>query len=530
MILMKLPEEILCQILILSTIGKKTPSYIAQKVLNKKDLETKAVANVLTLNRRFFHLLAPHLYHKKYHAIINLTSTRYMKYFRSSADYIKLTRSDEFLKHGYEDGISGIDQKEPARIFSDNLSPLECFNNTAKTEYDLSQKTDYELLDIDPLQSDEEYNDLSFRDPDLYVFDAPGRINDLLFFCENVINNNHSTMKQFVKSFTVDIIFTDEFQTARTSKETLFGSILKKYVPAGSLSIRTTPFKAFTNFISSTIALNHIESDNKPTNITGAIHDDPRRDRYRKRVSNNRIQEGDKSCTPELLAIIDAVYDDYYYQKRNDIIDPIENFRSNYISRLIHHTELPCFNQIRKYHWRNYKTRILWSCFVKYMSSGERYNLSSLTSKKDIKSSLENIFEDFRPCNKYGPLTIDKNIDLSVIDSLDLLSEDQNICCQISHRVACYSHERSLFWNKSQRVFTSGLFFTRDQTSNLLEEVIKAVTVNSSDHINTSLIAMSLKNNTKNLKKGQAFENLKPKMIVVNKPATVPFPGYQTWH
>jgi len=489
-----LPTEILCKILIQSFISIKSQ---AKRCRNPRYNQGKRPygTNILVLNKHLFELIAPAVFEPHYYATIPIMSTENIKRYKNFDDYMKNTFFNNFKFTDETNGPS-YQLHENYRYLrgEDNFRISRCHNS-----YEQAQLAKYELL----LSFPDVGNDIdAFKKQGRYVFSLQ-KMNDLKKFLEKIMNNENSVMRKFVKSFTVDLLFLDEFQTARPSQDTLFGRALKKYFPNGHgyLSIKTTPFKALCNFVSTKPLVKNRDDGEELDRLLEQLHHD-------ENGENPLISE------EEFLA---AKKDEDF--KMALIMD---KFKNHFINRQYSYEVSPYFlvpGDFEEDDWHEYKERTIWAEFIKFFSHGGRAKMSKLTSKSEVHKVLESdLFTRFKPRSD-GTLTrVGRRLKLSNwgVHNTGLIPDIQMDrqkarCAEISHSV----------FSRTTRSIAINLPLPEDYLTELVDGLLQACTSESCSHIDRSLLAFSLKNNfsLNNKLQAEGFEQLKPKMIVINKPA-----------
>jgi len=151
---------------------------------------------------------------------------------------------------------------------------------------------------------------------------------------------------------------------------------------------------------------------------------------------------------------------------------------------------------------------------MKFYCDGKRVDMGKMSSKQEISKSLESVFENFSQVNHRAE-RIRRKHELSE-NTFSQMTPEQDACFNRTNEafdLTFIGHVTFPTYDKSRG------FLTQNQAAHIIEELVKACTINSSDHTDTSLTAFSVKNSCKT-KRQEGFEYMKPKMIVINKPAT----------
>jgi len=489
----RLPYEVLVEILFYSTVNKdQKGTFLFHIYSNRVGIDKKMASTVLCLNKRILGLLGPKLFPNHFHISLPIVSTRYMRSFRSFREYISLTFNKKWftkeecemirelensvsnynyitnfiniIKEEFPAALSNFTRDEAPQIYISSGEDFDmgtlyrCFERYMLS---IKEENDYEILRFS-IQPDSKFRDAWYSIKENHIIENPVSAKK---FCTRIMNNNNSILRRFIKTLTVDLLFLDEFQTTKTTRHTLFGSIVEKYKDNDNkfLSITTTPFKALSNYFVTNPFL-------KRDSI------DPAR--------KNRVW----SCKGRLRN------DLTHYQRR------LPNSRN----------PPPGMNGV---HWSRYKEGTLWSCFMQFFARKERFSMMSLLNKSDLKRSLDNLFKDFDILKQYN---IKRRID-NRTERCDQLTPEQRLCFLTTSEV--FSHTKQNLVDKTQNdIKLDSFFHSSDGLSNIIEEIVKACTTNSPDNMHTSLIAFSLENSNEN-NNDEGFENFRPKMFVVNKPA-----------
>lgn len=513
----KLPDEILVEIFI----------YLAKfdRFDQNVKIRDKNFLKVLTLNKKFLGLLVGKVdIPSKFYALIPLSSTKYIKSFDSSEHYLQnlfsivnlsylshlrategdnspiiddfgrkgvmvkmlMLETDEFERYIKEIQLEGVDEEQKRYICREQkaIKKVQGF-------YERALCTDYQVLNFDfqkKMKDMEQYS----KNYDTHVFSS---VESVLSFCERIMNNENSIMKKYVKVFDVDLLFLDEIQTSRTSKNTLFGSKLEKYTKIDKtnyFSIRPKPFKLGGNFLTpyiDDVLSKHLEVLNASDNVP--------------------------ACSNPLKLKYDTI----------DFFQTVRSFE-----------EFVCEAQEQNH--EILEQLLLSSLFIKYFLDGTRSSIVK-NSRKEIKNSFEEMIENF---GLYQMNHVQRKINFDRLFGVDVImipdpwpihdSDIQqfnciNLCAKIVNEVAGkLQEELSVTQEREGEVeetYMKGYIqvakelLTKNEVERLVDVLMKAMTINSSDHIDTSLITFSPKTNS--IMRRDDFEIMKTKMIVVKKPA-----------
>lgn len=448
---------------------------------DQSKLMSKNYTNVLSLNRTFLEIFGPERIMKaNFYALIPLRSTNYVKSFANDEEYKKhMFREYRFREFIFNLRIPmrNVPPTAPVHIIRREWENLQWITAPRQLElYNRAFSSAYEVLDLEfhPDYIEKHFPELQSRKEqrDTHVFKS---VKSLLLFCTRVMNNENSIMKKYVKSFNIDLLFLDEFQTARTSKHTLFGKILEKYSVGPDnnyLSIKPKPFKVFSNFFGTSL-----EHFHKSTSSTAL-------DMYRGSLEHRRA-----SSRAEYIFASFQLSADFLFHRQ--YLDTSGSNTTNYLEI---QNRWPIFKQI-----------LLTSGFLQLFCENKRMNLANCVSKKEAQSVLNDVFETF---DRFEGIRIKRRINLALMLTHRDMEHNQAFC--FAH---CFFKAFNVQRNETKE------FLTRKKTENFVEELVKACTINSSDHISTSLVTLGLKTNANDWENKEAFELIKPKMIVINKPA-----------
>jgi len=452
-----LPTEVLMKIFIYST---KNPRQLVRKKQSRyaNVRPAKWEVTLLLINKTFLYILAPILLPVNFHAIVGLTSTRYIKSFKSFDDYMRKNYY-EYYGDGKESATKQMEEKKVPEHYSLTFVDLMELH----TAYELAQLNDYVLCSV----YSKDFQHYEYKYADDYLFFS-GHDKKFFKFCDRVMNNEQSIMKQFVKSFTVDLLFFDEFQTSRVSQNTLLGDALQKYYPNANeyLSMKTKPFKCLTNVV--------------PSRIYWANNQEHEDEEEGGKEANNGVDSVKIAGQAQLFK------DDYNHKYPSDIYDWIKA-------------------------WDQIKQQALYACFNKFYRSGKRSSLVNETLKDKVRDQLNEVFKEF---NEIDHHRVKRSLTAVDGDSISNMTEGQRVCCRVTQKVIETTRAPSRGFGCFDLI--KGEFITKDDVSRLVDQLLNIT--KSSKNIDTSFLAFSLKN-CASRKKCEGFELMRPKMIVINKPA-----------
>lgn len=497
-ITLALPEELLIRILIQSALEDPNKYYfmkVSTKAANFRAFNVPNLIKIFQLNKRFLSLLANEVLPKKYYITLSINSTRYISSnFNDFIHYLKVIYNNLNLDFPLNESefIAFISEKFKLSNHNDIKLPkfrdiydefqlkrspqsvdfykqipgllpysdLEDRNKKERAIFDTiyehfekfrsNHLRKYKTLYFTPSKYIEKY----FCLKDVFILDFHLQAK---LFCELIMNNKNSIMKKFIKSFAVDLLFPDEFQTSRITKSSLLGSIIKKYHTSGNnelISVKPPPFKMFSNYLISNPNSTNINDQDQFNQILGA--------------------------------------------------------KSEFEKRAIKLRQVMISND----QWQFYKQRALWACFCKFFLDGERFKICQKTKKNDITTSLNDLFKIFYDDNKN--LNIKRRLNPLNTLNFQSMTREQQSCFSTTNKVIESTFDMNRpFLNIYQN---SDFYMSEAETESLVDELVKACTINSSPNTSTSFIAFSLKNSNEGYN-DEGFEMLKPKMYVINKPA-----------
>jgi len=545
MITLKLPEELIIEILIYSTRRYNFLYYVEKYTKRKgrripqKPIASNNPIDFFLLNKRFLELLAPIFFPQNYYVSLPLKSTKNLRKFKDFDDYINRTLYEEAGSTDLVCPSEIVSRGRPDKTNQLSYSiayPLWDYHE----RYKLSQERDYEVLPFEGYGYCNEF----------YEFPVFGMADCVLNFCERIMNNENSIMKRYVKSFTVDLMFLDEFQTSRISNGTLLGSVLQKYYPNGHgyISIRPTPFKAFSNYFPSSLLYTKDPAER--------LLQLQRRSKPKPKLPTKahfQFQSYISYLSALILKIITILFipltcwfRDYEVNEdlNNDDIKSDDNIandkdeteiketddkkifnlkvaeRLSYIKRLLTR-DLNDLDRVtllnKKIEWDEYKQAIFWSCFQNFFADRKRHDVSKCTSKPELKAQLNEVFKRFEVQNN---LRIKRRAIFEMPGGGYLnIPADQFECLKNCHEAYRDTYKEDFFATMEEKEsLREKSFLDKEKAKKLVDQLVKATTVNSSKHIDTSFIAFSMKNSGKS-ERIEGYENFKPKMIVINKPA-----------
>jgi len=498
----ELPHEVLVQIFVFTVslpereikhidrrCGKTDYDADISKCL--ENVSIKDVITVLSLNKRIFHHLAPKLLPQHFHASIGITSTTPFRRFSNFTEFMKHTffnlycRRQKLVKALNKlkiDDVESIDSSVDEfskRLYGELENPEELHSPHYRViqfykDFKRAQFIDYQFLEarsyIFPADTEKKYPNVHFFNEKEFI---DVEINRVLLLCKNVINNKNSIMKQFIKSFTIDILFLDEYQTSgrrvsmmdsesTTINPSLFPSVIGKYIKPGNkmFSINTSPFKLFKNSFN-LLGLDSVRNCQKGADSKLAFKKSDLKKRWYRMV-------GPISCA-----------------------DPDDA------------------------DWTFHDQKVILAAFHEFLISGERMNMTRSTTKSQLKNSLENVFALLQKPQINS--IISKKSRILNWDVLPLSQSQMNCLRRTSNLKSKIDKSFSVL----QMFYThrKDQFVTEDSLKSILDEIVQATTINSPKQADTSLLAFSFKNNKKGRKNiDLGFEQMRPKTIVINKP------------
>jgi len=551
-----LPEEILIKIFKFSVFTFKTKRtfhkdeplskyYTGNKHPGGKVPDYKQVCKLLILNKRFLKLLGPELFPKKFHVTIPLVSNTYVNQFKTFTNFVDCTTAifdndfESFLDT-YQ-SLKTITSEESIRVLKADQLHKHLILEDCKRVWKNRNSGAYEILRCIPK------NFKWCDDLETFIFRGFDQTS-LIRFCLLVMNNENSIMKQFIESFSVDLMFLDQYQTGRINDDSLLGQILKVYLKPGDpdlKSVQPPGFKIFSNFFANLEDAVLFDADDEEEEEEQEEEEEESSDSTEPNHILDHVQPQDINIEEETDSA--KLQDD----ENNEVSQPPQPitrrpqpttrrpplevqpfFPPNNIVNHDdddHHDDLILIRTLKtllrkSYHrhyrtyiedndWMFYKQRILWTCFAKFLENGQREKLSKFTTKSEILKSLTSVFQDFELLDGFN---ISRRINIGNVWRVDRFDEAQITCGQICDDLIRYSRIFSPKIYESCHA-KSSTYVSLNEVSILIEELVKACTIFSNDDINTSFLAFSVKG--QNHVKGEAFEYIRPKMIVINKPA-----------
>lgn len=484
-----LPEEVLVQIFFFmsfTAIDCDLHDYEVDSNLDEiVDMDPSDFTTVLSLNRRFLELLAPKILPTRIHVTFPILSAQFEKRFDSFEEYWNLLYKSDAFDRALNDDREQFTYKIRARGLQKMV--LNHFNQSQTTDYELGL----------PFTSYIDTQDIYLKHK-IYFMDYVSRSNSFELLFSRVLNNENSIMKKFIKSFSVDLLFLDEFQTCRLSERSLVGSLLSEYVHDNSLlSIKAPPFKAFSNFMAS-LSLNKkyqfaFSSDQQ---VNDKIIQDKRnqlKDSYSEFMENvdryeaeNRVVSSNPSDEPEEMIV-------EIPEESND-----GDFGETSDSEIVKSDSRD---------WHRQRQERMYDLIYKTYLNGKRFEVIKSRSKPELQLFVKGMFNDFYEL--MDRTHIPRRLELDQWNMLDF-NQAQWDCAELCEA----KHDETTRFTPSW-----GQMMERQELSDILEEVIEATTINSSKFMDTSLMIFSLKNNDPT--NSEAFATFKPKVFFINKPSEV---------